>query len=75
MQGGGLAIWGDATLNSCQIYQNEASFYVVLAFRTFWTFLPSPRWNVTQELASCILLHAGWWGLHPLWRFCDFGLL
>ena len=50
MQGGGLMIDGDATLNRCQIYQNEAS-YVVLAFRTFWTFLPAPRWNVTQALA------------------------
>ena len=33
MQGGGLLIddGGSANLNSCQIYQNEAS-YVVLAF-------------------------------------------
>ena len=27
---------------------------VVLAFRTFWTFLPAPRWNVTQVLAFCM---------------------
>ena len=48
MQGGGLAIedGGSATLNSCQILRNEASS-VVLAFRTFWTFLPVPQWNVT----------------------------
>ena len=49
MQGGGLAIYrngGSATLNSCQVYLNEATV-VVLAFRTFRTFLPSPRWNVT----------------------------
>ena len=36
MQGGGLYIdsGGIATLNSCQVYDNEAG-YVVLAFRTF----------------------------------------
>ena len=53
MQGGGMRIGGNATLNSCQIYDNEAET-LVLAFRTCWTLLSAPQWNVTQVLAFCM---------------------
>ena len=44
---------------------------VVLAFRTFRTFLPAPRWNVTQVLAFCMRLHAGRRALHLGRRLCN----
>ena len=52
-QGGGFHInnGGSANLTSCQIYQNKATEWVVLAYLTFRTFLPSPRWNVARVLA------------------------
>ena len=41
MQGGGLAIYGEAILNECQIYNNEASSVRPPSAH------PLPLWNVS----------------------------
>ena len=43
--GGGLIVYGTATLTNTNVYENVAS--VRLHFEPSWSSAPAPRWNVT----------------------------
>ena len=43
-RGGGLMVYGTATLTNTNVYENVA--YVRLHFEPSWSSAPAPRWNV-----------------------------